>query len=237
VQKPNIFDLRRQVAAEALKIEEILSKIRHKGTVDRQEIERELEHLREQLFWISEDAERTKRMTWWQIGFRRFVPLFLTAVIELGVAGVLSFYDKVIATYSALYVFSPMVSAVCGNHGLQVGAQIIRAMATNTWQGLWHELRREWLAVLMCGLSVGVTMGGIAWLITGKFLIFPVLLFSFLAGMITSATMATVMPFLFEKMGLDPAFLLGPFETTLQDLISYTTFVTCLLLLSKVFPH
>jgi Mg/Co/Ni transporter MgtE len=230
----NLFEIRRQVAAEALKVEELLEKLRRGRSLDPDELTRELEYLREKLFWISEEAELVKRMKWWQIGFRRFVPLFLTALIELGVAGVLSFYDKVIAAYSALYVFSPMVSAVAGNHGLQVGAQVIRAIATNTWQGLGHELRREWLAVLMCGLSVGVSMGLIAWLITGQFLIFPVLVASFLAGMCTSATMATLMPFLFQRLGLDPAFLLGPFETSLQDLISYTTFVTCLLIFSKV---
>jgi Mg/Co/Ni transporter MgtE len=231
----NLFEIRRQVAAEALKVEELLEKLRQGRSLDPDELTRELEYLREKLFWISEEAELVKRMKWWQIGFRRFVPLFLTALIELGVAGVLSFYDKVIAAYSALYVFSPMVSAVAGNHGLQVGAQVIRAMATNTWQGLWHELKREWLAVLMCGLSVGVSTGLIAWLVTGEFLIFPVLVASFLAGMCTSATMATLMPFLFQRLGLDPAFLLGPFETSLQDLISYTTFVTCLLIFSKVF--
>jgi len=231
----DLFEIRRQVAAEALRVEELLEKLRRGRSLDPDELTRELEYLREKLFWISEEAELVKRMTWWQIGFRRFVPLFLTALIELGVAGVLSFYDKVIAAYSALYVFSPMVSAVAGNHGLQVGAQVIRAMATNTWQGLGHELRREWLAVLMCGLGIGVSMGLIAWLITGKFLIFPVLVVSFLAGMCTSATMATLMPFLFKRLGLDPAFLLGPFETSLQDLISYTTFVTCLLIFSKVF--
>ena len=231
----NLFEIRRQVAAEALRVEELLEKLRRGRHLDPDELTRELEYLREKLFWISEEAELVKRMKWWQIGFRRFVPLFLTALIELGVAGILSFYDKVIAAYSALYVFSPMVSAVAGNHGLQVGAQVIRAMATNTWQGLWHELRREWLAVLMCGLSVGVSMGLIAWLTTGQFLIFPVLVASFLAGMCTSATMATLMPFLFQRLGLDPAFLLGPFETSLQDLISYTTFVTCLLIFSKVF--
>ena len=230
----DLFEIRRQVAAEALRVEELLEKLRRGRSLDPDELTRELEYLREKLFWISEEAELVKRMTWWQIGFRRFVPLFLTALIELGVAGVLSFYDKVIAAYSALYVFSPMVSAVAGNHGLQVGAQVIRAMATNTWQGLGHELRREWLAVLMCGLGIGVSTGLIAWLITGKFLIFPVLVVSFLAGMCTSATMATLMPFLFKRLGLDPAFLLGPFETSLQDLISYTTFVTCLLIFSKV---
>jgi len=231
----SIFEIRRKVATEALKVEELLRKLRRGYSLDHKEIEEELESLRERLFWISEDAERTSRLTGWQIGFRRFVPLFLTALIELGVAGILSFYDKVIAAYSALYVFSPMVSAVAGNYGLQVGAQVIRAMATNTWKGLWHELKREWVAVLLCGFGVGVTMGLIAFLLTGKFLIFPVLVCSFLAGMVTSATMATVMPFLFEKMGLDPAFLLGPFETTIQDLISYTTFVTCLLIFSKLF--
>jgi magnesium transporter len=231
----NLFEIRRQVAAEALKVEELLEKLRQGRSLDPDELTRELEYLREKLFWISEEAELVKRMKWWQIGFRRFVPLFLTALIGLGVAGVLSFYDKVIAAYSALYVFSPMVSAVAGNHGLQVGAQVIRAMATNTWQGLGHELKREWLAVLMCGLGIGVSTGLIAWLITGKFLIFPVLVVSFLAGMCTSATMATLMPFLFRRLGLDPAFLLGPFETSLQDLISYTTFVTCLLIFSKVF--
>jgi len=229
----DLFEIRRQVAAEALKVEELLEKLRHGRSPAPDELTRELEYLREKLFWISEEAELVKRMNWWQIGFRRFVPLFLTALIGLGVAGVLSFYDKVIAAYSALYVFSPMVSAVSGNHGLQVGAQVIRAMATNTWQGLWHELRREWLAVLMCGLGIGVSTGLIAWFITGSFLIFPVLVVSFLAGMCTSATMATLMPFLFRRLGLDPAFLLGPFETSLQDLISYTTFVTCLLIFSK----
>ena len=230
----DLFEIRRQVAAEALRVEELLEKLRRGRSLEPDELTRELEYLREKLFWISEEAELVKRMTWWQIGFRRLVPLFLTALIELGVAGVLSFYDKVIAAYSALYVFSPMVSAVAGNHGLQVGAQVIRAMATNTWQGLGHELRREWLAVLMCGLGIGVSTGLIAWLITGKFLIFPVLVVSFLAGMCTSATMATLMPFLFKRLGLDPAFLLGPFETSLQDLISYTTFVTCLLIFSKL---
>lgn len=231
----DIFEIRRQVAAEALKVESLLEKLRRDKNIDPQELTQELEYLREKLFWICEEAEVVKQMSWWQIGVRRFVPLFLTALIELGVAGVLSFYDKVIATFSALYVFSPMVSAVSGNYGLQAGAQVIRAMATGTWRGLLQELKREWAAIIFCGLALGISTGLIAWLTTKHFLIFPVLICSFLAGMITAGTMAVLMPFVFKRLGLDPAFLLGPFETSLQDLISYFTFVLCLLYFSKIF--
>ncbi len=195
---------------------------------DIEEIEKEL---RETLFVVSDEATQVEKMSIYQLALRRAIPLSITAIIGLGVASVIQSFEGVLRQYALLVAFAPLVSGVSGNFGLQTATVIIRALAVMSFQGVAKALLRELFVGLLCNLLVGSLAGMVAWLTTGYWQAFLVLYISLAAGMLTSALMGTVIPLIFHRIGVDPALVAGPFETSLQDLASYGVFLATTLLL------
>jgi len=233
MDEESLRQLKKRIAIEATKIELLLYQLANNKAVRKDEIEERLQEIKEALFVISEDAYRSAHYRVGQLALRRFVPLLLTAIVELGVALVLAQYDEVISKFAALYIFSPLVSALSGNYGLQVASKEIRSIAVGLSTQMLKLLLKEAAAGVLVGAGLGLSIGLIGWALTGTLLILPVLVSSLVAGLLTSAIMGCLMPYFFHRLGFDPAFLVGPFETSIQDLASYFTFVTALLFFSK----
>lgn len=229
-----MYELKKRIAIEAVKLELLLLSLTNQQKLDKAAIEKRLQDIKESLFHISEDAKIASSLSAVGLYKKRIVPLLLTAFIGILVACVLSFYDKVIAKYAAIYVFSPLVSALAGNYGLQVASKEIRAIATQEVEGLWKLTMKECGAGLLTGITLGSITGVLGWIITGHYLAVPVIIAALTSGVVTAALMGSLMPYIFHKLGLDPAFLVGPFETTLQDLASYFTFVVSLIIFGRL---
>lgn len=159
-----------------------------------------------------------KRIVWMLV-------LFVTATIT---SSVLQHYEDELETVIALTLFVPLLIGAGGNAGTQITATVIRAMATGSvrLRDAGAVVRKE----LVTGLMVASTIALVGWLrawtlgVGGE----VALTVAVSAGAIIlwSALVASVLPLVLRKVGLDPAVGSGPLITTVVDgtgLIIYFT--------------
>lgn len=144
--------------------------------------------------------------------------------------------------YIAAVAFVPMIAAISGNAGLQTSAIVVSGLATGHLAALKlsQVFTREVRIALLVALSCGV-IGGIAcaFLLNAKAAASTIksvqLIFAFGTAMFSAIMVATTLglflPFLFRRIGIDPAISSGPLVTTANDSISVTIYMTLALLL------
>ena len=178
------------------------------------------------------------RMTW-------LLPCLVGTLIT-GLALML-FHDKFfienLSIYTAAIVFVPMIAAISGNAGLQTSAIVVSGLATGHLVALrlGQVFAREVRIALLVAMSCGV-LGGIACAILTHSnhadkvvepvrLVFAVGVAMFSAIMVAT-TLGLFLPFLFRRIGIDPAISSGPLVTTANDSISVAIYMTLTLLLT-----
>lgn len=144
--------------------------------------------------------------------------------------------------YIAAVAFVPMIAAISGNAGLQTSAIVVSGLATGHLAALKlsQVFTREVRIALLVALSCGV-IGGIAcaFLLNAKAAASTIksvhLIFAFGMAMFSAIMVATTLglflPFLFRRIGIDPAISSGPLVTTANDSISVAIYMTLALLL------
>ncbi len=161
---------------------------------------------------------------------------------ELLTATAMAHYEEEIARAVVLAVFIPLIISSGGNSGSQATTLVIRALALSEVRvrDWWRVFRRELMAGMCLGSILGVlgfarvmigqmafgTYGenGVAIALTVALSLLGVVLLGTLAG--------SSLPFLFRRIGFDPASASAPFVATLVDvtgLIIYFTVASLLL--------
>ncbi|MBN1347141.1 MAG: magnesium transporter [Phycisphaerae bacterium] len=137
--------------------------------------------------------------------------------------------------FLVLVLFVPMIAAMGGNSGVQSATVIIRGLATQEMAGqrLMLAIRREMPIAGAIGIACGLVAGAVAGIVVGVLeslgkggsqlspvaIGCAVTLAMFLAIQV-AVTMGTLLPFLFRRLGIDPAIASGPLITTSNDIIS-----------------
>jgi magnesium transporter len=151
--------------------------------------------------------------------------------------------DNLSLIYTAALAFVPMIAAISGNAGLQTSAIVVSGLATGHLVALrlsqvfTREVRIALLVALSCGLLGGIAC---ALLLHTKGLENGIkvtrLVFAFSTAMFSAIMVATTLglflPFLFRRIGIDPAISSGPLVTTANDSISVAIYMSLTLLLS-----
>jgi len=174
------------------------------------------------------------RMTW-----------LLPCLIGTGVTALVMmfFKGKEPLVYVAAAAFVPMIAAISGNAGLQTSAIVVSGLATGHLAALklsqvfTREVRIALLVALSCGVLGGLACGI---LVNSKApaenIVTSRLVFAFGTAMFSAIMVATTLglflPFLFRRIGIDPAISSGPLVTTANDSISVTIYMTLTLLLA-----
>jgi magnesium transporter len=139
--------------------------------------------------------------------------------------------------FLAAAAFVPMIAAISGNAGLQTSAIVVSGLATGHLAALKFAtvFTREVRIALLVALSCGI-MGAVACTIlilsrTPEESIQPMrLVFAFgtamFSAIMVSTTLGLFLPFLFRKIGIDPAISSGPLVTTANDSISVAIYMT-----------
>jgi magnesium transporter len=174
------------------------------------------------------------RMTW-----------LLPCLIGTGVTALVMmfFKGKDPIVYVAAAAFVPMIAAISGNAGLQTSAIVVSGLATGHLAALklsqvfTREVRIALLVALSCGLLGGLACGILLNSKTPSESLVPSrLVFAFGTAMFSAIMVATTLglflPFLFRRIGIDPAISSGPLVTTANDSISVTIYMTLTLLLA-----
>jgi len=152
-------------------------------------------------------------------------------------------FENLAIVYTAAIAFVPMIAAMSGNAGLQTSAIVVCGLATGhlAAQRLSQVFMREVRVALLVALSCGI-IGGFICAFLPQLLGNPGdsvehfrIVLAFATGMFSAIMVATTLglflPFLFRRIGIDPAISSGPLVTTANDSISVAIYMTLTLLL------
>ncbi|HKI03316.1 MAG TPA: magnesium transporter [Thermoanaerobaculia bacterium] len=161
---------------------------------------------------------------------------------ELLTATAMTYYEKEIARAVVLAVFIPLIISSGGNSGSQATTLIIRALALSEVRGRdwWRVFRREFVSGMCLGGILGVLGFARVMVVQAAFGTYGTnaLAIAFtvavsLLGVVLLGTLAgSSLPFLFRRIGFDPASASAPFVATLVDvtgLIIYFTVASLML--------
>lgn len=163
----------------------------------------------------------------WRMLKSRMPWLILLLAAETGAVLVLRGFDQLLATF---VIFMPLINATAGNTGSQIAGLMIRGFAVKEIDP------DDWLRVLgreaLRGLTMGVTLAMLAVVIVfaigGDTGTVEARAIAVAAAMIASVTLANLLgamlPFFFQRVGVDPAVTSGPFIACLMDISSIFIF-------------
>lgn len=175
------------------------------------------------------------RMTW-----------LLPCLIGTGVTAVviIVFQAWKSTVVGAAVVFVPMIAAMSGNAGLQTSTIVVSGLATGHLAALkfatvfGREVRIAMLVALCCGVLGAVASSILINMRTPEQAVQPmrlVLAFStaMFSAIMVATTLGLLLPFLFRRIGIDPAISSGPLVTTANDSISVAIYMTLAVLLAS----
>ena len=145
--------------------------------------------------------------------------------------------------FVAAAAFVPMIAAISGNAGLQTSAIVVSGLATGHLAALRlsqvfnREVRIAVLVAISCGIIGGLACGILLHSKSPSAKVEPIrLVLAFATAMFSAIMVATTLglflPFLFRRIGIDPAISSGPLVTTANDSISVTIYMILTLLLT-----
>lgn len=144
-----------------------------------------------------------------------------------------SFSDQLSAVV-ALAFFIPLLTGMGGNVGTQSSTVTVRGIATGQINPgtVIKTIFRESMVGITLGLVLGSIVALVAYFWQGNMVLGLVVGLAMLGNMFTAATMGTLVPIVFKKVGVDPAVASAPFITTSIDivgLIIYSSLATLLM--------
>jgi magnesium transporter len=153
--------------------------------------------------------------------------LFTNLVGSLLSGAILWYFRYTIQEVVAIVSFIPVIAAMGGNVGLQSSTLIIRGLATGLVEltDVWTVFFREVKIGLVMGVACGIILTVVGWGLHQGFL-GVVVGVSLVIAFLVSTSMATIMPIVLKRMGVDPAVAAGPFVTTANDITGITIYLT-----------
>jgi magnesium transporter len=144
-------------------------------------------------------------------------------------AAVLSRFESALEQLVSLAFFVPVVLGLGGGAAIQSSSLTVRGLGAGSL-GVrrlpalaWRELRVS----IGMGVALGALLGLCAFLLTGRDPAVAAALFVVLVlVLVISAIGGTLIPLGLEKVGIDPAVAMGPFVTTLSDVVALTIYLT-----------
>jgi magnesium transporter len=154
--------------------------------------------------------------------------LFTNLIGSLLSGAILWWFRYTIQEVVAIVSFIPVIAAMGGNVGLQSSTLIIRGLATGGIElgDMWKVFFREVRIGMLLGLACGLLLTGAGWLWHGQWFLGMVVGASLMIAFLASTSMATIMPIMLKRVGVDPAVAAGPFVTTANDISGITIYLT-----------
>ena len=159
---------------------------------------------------------------------RRRLPWLFTNLVGSLVSGwILWLFRFTIQEVVAIVTFIPVIAAMGGNVGLQSSTLIIRGLATGRIEltDVWKVFFREVRIGFILGVTCGVLLTVVGWLWHGQWFLGMVVGASLMIAFLVSTSMATIMPVVLKRLGVDPAVAAGPFVTTANDISGITIYL------------
>ncbi len=169
-----------------------------------------------------------KRLPWLQINL-------LTAFLAASVVGL---FETTIAKFSVLAVLMPVVAGQSGNAGAQALAVTMRGLALREI-GTRHWIKVLWKEVnvgLLNGLAIAATtaLGVYVWSHSGGLAL--VISLAMVISMIAAGFAGAIIPIALSRLGQDPAQSSSIIQTTVTDVVGFSSFLGIATLLSRLLP-
>ena len=145
---------------------------------------------------------------------------------ELVGAVVISRFQHSIATMVSIVFFIPAVIALAGNTSVQCSTIVVRGLATGeiSKQRIFPRVLREVFVSSLNGFLLAVVFLVIVYVWQGAFLVSVALGLSLLVVCINAGFIGTLVPFVLDKLGQDPALASGPFLSMSNDVLGMTLY-------------
>ncbi len=141
-----------------------------------------------------------------------------------GVLGalILGRFETQLEQMVALAFFMPVVFGMGGNVGSQATTITVRGLATGDLSSLkiFSRLQKELRASLVLGLFFGLLLAVTSWLLFADYRLCLVTSVSIVIIMTLAASIGSMVPIVFQKLGFDPAVASAPLVTTSTDILS-----------------
>lgn len=163
--------------------------------------------------------------------------LIITMFGGLLSARVIGGFEATLNQNTALALFMPLLAGMGGNVGTQSSTLTVRGIAMGNIDGkeVIKTLFQEFAVGFLVGLVCSIIVAFISFFIQGEIVLSLIVGVSMWANMITAATIGTLVPLIFKKIGVDPAVASAPFITTTIDITGLSIYFTLTtLLLNKL---
>ncbi len=157
--------------------------------------------------------------------FRARMPWLAIGLVGGMLAGVVaSMFEESLKREVTLAFFLPLVVYMADAIGTQTETILVRRMV----YGRVSLLTQLWREALL-GLLIGLTIGGAAWaglwLVDGREHVAAVVALTILCTSIVATLIASLLPWILDRLNIDPAMASGPVATVLQDLLSVAIYL------------
>lgn len=149
--------------------------------------------------------------------------------------------------FACIIMFLPAMLAMGGNSGLQTSTIVVRGLATGDLAALdflqvfLREVRVALVVASVCALIAGIVACLMLSIFTDNLNLEQVRIMglaigiAMLCGIMLSTTLGLLLPFVFRRIGIDPAISSGPLITTSNDVIGCMTYFSLALILLRAF--
>ncbi len=169
--------------------------------------------------------------------------LFILLVMTLPIAVIMSGFEDIIAVYTVLIMFQPLILDVSGNLGTQSLSTSLIVINLDLDIKYSRHFKDEMISSIYIGLVMGISGFIFSYLFV---LINPALNYSGLVfgavigltlffSLVVSVIFATLLPKLLEILNFDPANASGPLITTVLDITSIIVYFLLATLFIEVF--
>jgi magnesium transporter len=157
----------------------------------------------------------------------RFPWLVASFVGGIGAVVILDRFSGMLTEAVQLAFFLPIIMGMGGNVGNQCAMVVVRGLATGRIDlaSIGRIVRYELGTACLLGLAFGVGLGLFAALLGYAPERFPLVVgLGILSSILIAATLGTLVPLFFHRVGIDPAIASGPLVTTTTDVAAIVGF-------------
>jgi magnesium transporter len=138
-------------------------------------------------------------------------------------ADLVALFEARLERQLALAFFLPGIVYLADAVGTQTETIVVRGLSVGVAVG--RMLRREVLAGLVIGLALALAAFPLLWWRWERLELAGGVALSIFAACSTATLAALSLPWMLDRLGIDPAFGSGPLATVIQDLISIATYL------------
>ena len=158
---------------------------------------------------------------------RRFIWLFLNLLTAILASYVISLFDASIEKMVALAILMPIVASMGGNAGTQTLTLTVRAIATKE---LVDNNRRkvffkEIAISVLNGILFAIIAGFAAWIWFSDLSLSIIVGAAMVINILSAGLFGFLIPYIFNKVKIDPALASSVFVTTITDVFGFLSFL------------